>query len=231
VYVRFEGHVKSIISTISSYFPYCEGLHYSMPLKRRVIKRKVNSRPKDGNISDVATVYRGPVVPRAFMRADATITVPMVVVTVRSSSGAGGLIFTEVGPAQSAEFTTYGDIYEEFRCLAMSMSWIPYSQNWGTSAAQSLNQTPLVLWPQRNATGTSAVSYAEAFAYAGAVVRSIQSPSTMSVRMEGTLESEWLNTTSSTTVFSVSAFALGLTASSAYGYTFTRYLVQFRSKY
>jgi len=199
---------------------------------KRMTKKKSRSASKAMSIPDGATTYRGPAdLPLSRLGRQGAI-IPLTVTSGQSSSGAGLLAFV-IGnnPNTTSEWADLTPLYEEFRVLALEVHWEPYYPHWGSTAALAQNQAPLVCYPQRNAGSAAATTYSTAFQFGGSTVHSVQDRITQTIKMSGTFESNFQNTATPVAVAAVGFTAVGLSNTIQYGITFTRMLVQFRSRF
>jgi len=193
-------------------------------------KKKSRSASKAKSPAENATSYQGPVaMPRA-MLARATVEHELTATTTVTST-AGGVINNVFvnSPAGSSEFSSLALLFEEYRVLGFEIHFVPFYPHWGSTTALAQNQAPLVHWPQRNAGTAAPTTYTGAYQYAGAKVSSIQDEWRESIKMSGTLESEWVNTSAPISVAAVAVFGSGFSNSIQYGIAFSRWLLQMRS--
>jgi hypothetical protein len=114
--------------------------------------RKSGGRGKRTNnkrFSASATRYNGPVHQR---QHDDTVTVNLVEgysqsVTASSGAWSNNSVFPASHVTSIGDFTSYSGVYQEFRVVGMSVTWIPALEN-STPANSAVNQsTPMFLCP------------------------------------------------------------------------------------
>jgi len=177
-------------------------------------------------------VYRGPLYPRASMQANHVEVVRLVFSAQVPSSASGGIyVVVTNNPGSASDFAAFAGLYTEYRCLASRVQWVPIAQGFQSGVQMNVQQ-PLIVYTSRGANVFSSPgTYVNAYDNDGAKVHNIGRQFSTTLRMSGDGDSAWLSTTAPAVTWCLYLFASGLTASSAYGYTFCDYLVQFRGRY
>jgi hypothetical protein len=149
-----------------------------------------------------------------------------------ASSSAGGLIssFVSSAPSFASEWNSFTGLYEEYRVLAMSVTWVPYNKHWGTTAGLAQTQAPVVYFPVRNPGVTPPTSYNLALQFAGSKAAHTTDQWTVTCKMSNHPEADFVNVTAPAGYMGVGYFATGLSAGIGYAQIFVRLLVQFRSR-
>jgi len=130
-------------------------------------------------------------------------------------------------PSAYSEWASFAGLYDECRVLAMTAKWIP---NYNGSFAAGLVQSPLVTFWDRDS-GGSIASFALGFNFGSAEVGMLGSPTPIrSIKMIGSEDAAFVNTTAPIATWYFRFFSGGLTINTTYGYIVTKILVQFRGR-
>jgi len=192
-------------------------------------KHKSKSHQNKTEPGESVQVYKGPIVPRNMKEEAELYTVPLRFTGVINST-AGGIIdsFYSSDPSSYAlaEWTSMVALYGEYRVLGMEVEFAPYNRYSKTT----VNCTPLLVLTDREAPVAATGSYQAAMSHESCVIRTLEDPWKHSVRMMNAEESQFLECTGPTPLFSVKFYADGLSVSTAYGRSFVVLLIQFRAR-
>ncbi len=191
--------------------------------KMRMRKRSRNNL-RDGNISETALRYNGPIVPSAFKQMSDKRTEVMKLDTELVASGSG-TITTVLGsnPTAYSNWSGYSTTYDEYRVLAMQVHFEPY-QRYHDAA---LNTSPIYVVTDRG-DATALTSYQNALEYASVQMFNTADRWGKSIKMLGTEDAAWIPIATGVSSLYVKLYAGILTNSTAIGRLSTTLLVQFR---
>jgi len=203
-----------------------------MPPKKVQSKRRPSGRvSKKDSPSDSTLVYRGPLRPVMSMAARSEATEQLVTSSLVSTNGSGVYSASlSSNPNTTSEWSSFVALYEEFRVLAMEVTFQPYYPHWASTSALSMTSFPVVYYPQRYGANV-ATSYNTAMQFAGAKIRSIQERTVVTIRMAGSQEAQFQNVSTPVGFFGIGVYGTGGSASAGYAQAFVRLLVQFRSRF
>jgi len=193
-------------------------------------KKGKSSKGQATELPSTALIYNGPI--RQPSRSiDNTLTTQELRLVVNLTASAAGVITPLWGnPNVASEWSNFAALYEEFRVEGMRAEYVPFYPRWGPTGALALNMGGVVWYPLRNA-AVLAGSSAAAYAYAGAIPKSIQDGISLTNRMSQANEASFQNTTAPLATFAIAAFGSGFTNNGAYGTMYITWLVQFRSRF
>jgi len=197
-----------------------------MPRKQYQYTKRSKKRNTRVNIMDPpsnALMYRGPPTTPVEQHVvmDLLVDAPL-------TSTAGGVIADVIQdyPVSSPDWAGAISIFAEYRVLAMTVQFIP-NQTGGNIAA-TLYAPLYLVWDAANTAALS--SYAAASNYTICRQKSINQQFKLTHYMAGVEESEFVATTAPTVDYAFKFYATGLTASTNYGRTLTRWKCQFRGR-
>jgi hypothetical protein len=175
-----------------------------------------------------ATSYNGPLTINVKSK-DTDIVLVRLVTTGNLSSNALYSISSAYAnnPNTSAEWSNYLNLYEEFRCVAQRLMYIPFYTNFGPTTTL---HAPIVWSIDRNVAFVTPTTVNAAFQHSNARVRSTQSPVTIAVKASSSAEMLFQPMLSPAGTWQITAVAQSLAASTSYGVVFIEYLVQFRNR-
>jgi hypothetical protein len=193
---------------------------------------------RSGGPSDLSMVYNGPIASARFLYNKNLVTASLFAEGSLSSSAGGVLnnVFNS-GSATWNNFSSYANLYDEFRCLGFQLEFFP--SNRYTKATTTC--VPVIGVVDR-ADSNALTSYTGALTYASARMLSLEDPWSsrseykgssvpcLRIRMRGIEEAQWLPVASTFNAMSIKLWASGLTASISYGLFLLRGLIQFRGQ-
>lgn len=149
-----------------------------------------------------------------------------IVVPVQSNGSGKILAVYGSNPASCADWTTAGQLYDEFRVLAMRLHFVPTNKYY-----KGLTITaPAIIGIDRD-DATAPTTANQVIVKESARLVSIEDEFWITVKMSGNDEATWLDAATSTVqAFCVKMYSDGLSNSITYGSLFIQYLVQFRGK-
>lgn len=177
------------------------------------------------NPSATQSIYRGPVVQYGERNQTRTsVIVLRQFLTVGST--VGGVIADVISssPASAANWADTNLVWGEYRCLAMSMQYLPSNRY---SKVTTTTLPCAVIKDRRNATALA--SLADGADHEGCYIKSLEDPWSMTMKMNGIEESIFLPVSGPTAFFWFKFYVSGLTPSTNYGYLLVTYRVQFRN--
>lgn len=183
--------------------------------------------------SNSATAYRGPL--RMPTRTgDEDTIVARLVTGGNLTSGVTGLIAYNASndPSSSTEWSSYFALYEEYRCIGMTLRFVPFR----TAYINAASTTPLAFGVMvsainRNSGVLSTGNPTAAWQHSTAVVKSIQQSRMISVRADGPAEMSYANCSAPSPTWNIELTAAGLDVSTVYGGIFIEWYVQFRNRF
>jgi hypothetical protein len=172
--------------------------------------------------------YRGPVIP-ADARGDLDVHTQLVAFTgTLGSSGAGAISSYLVNDiSASSDWAGFAAIYKEYRILAQKVEYLPHNRYSKTTTVCA----PFTVAIDHSGSTTTPVSHQELIQYSSARKKSIEDPWSMTAKMSGTEEAQYLPTTTTTPRYGFKIFADSLSASTTYGRYYFYWLVQFRGRF
>jgi len=201
-----------------------------MPRTKKVMRRGKARKGRAARINPSAStlIYRGPIIVDRNQSASISRTLSYALSV--STTGLGSLIFNITNdPSGSYTWTSYAAAYEEYRVLGMHVDFQPILQNFSNTSGLALSMgLGLVHYATRDSSYVPA-SLSAAISFPSARLTNIQKAWKREIRMSGTNESQWTNTSSPGNTFGVGIFANGLTATTQYGVIAIRLLCQFRA--
>lgn len=188
-----------------------------------------------------ATSYSGPVTVKKSSEQLEIVNFSTSSTLTTTSSGSiatSNTVFSASGVTSTTDWSGYAALYQECRCVAMSVQFLPGFQNslvypTGSSTAGPNFATPLYL-AKYHANATALASEDAAVNHMSRVAKPVNAPSSIiSVKMKETNEASWSATSSpSIGVFGVKSFMLGFTRGATdvvnWGTYIVTYAVQFR---
>jgi hypothetical protein len=145
-----------------------------------------------------------------------------------NASGLISTLFTNAG-SNFNEFSGMSALFQEHRCLAMRLRWVPLFPTWGSTAALALTQGDLSIYPFRDAGQTALATTAQAFSVDGATFDSINRPHMVEMKMSNPTEAAFINTRQPAGTFAIGLVAQSLSVSTTYGAYAVEGLFQFRT--
>jgi hypothetical protein len=148
-------------------------------------------------------------------------------------SGATGTMSAFFGnsPGSSPDWSAAQALYQEFRVLAMEVTYTPNFATYSTASTPLLGGQ-LVLFEFRNVALTLPTTYAGAIQFQPYRLKSVTQPDQLTVRLRDDAvvnPQGWQNVTSPAQTFGVGYFATGLDASKTYGLWTVRFRCQFKA--
>lgn len=187
-------------------------------------KRRVNK--KASHPSANVTIYKGPIIdPQDRQESDMIETV-LSFTDVLDSNGAGAILDV-IGndPAASGDFSSFSNIYDEYRVLGERLEFFPYNRYSKTTTTC----VPIIVVKDRN-DSLALASYSAALQYSSAVKRSLEDPWVEQMKMNGIEDAGFVNTASTSANRWYKFYGDGLTTSTNYGRYFFYLRVQFRGR-
>jgi len=178
--------------------------------------------------SPTAITYRGPVVPRGIATDTNVVLRRLTQVATAASNGSGVYsgIFGNLPSSSWQDWTALAPLYQEYRCLAFKLTFVPNYPFYGGAASQG----QIILYPVRNSALTPASSYAAAYGWDGSKVFQTQGKeSSITVKMATTIEAGFQNTVAPLATYGIGFYASGLTVSTTYGQVYLELLLQMHS--
>jgi len=193
--------------------------------------RRGNSAVSRINPPATTIVYRGPVrMPSSY--APPPVLVPLTLVAVINANASGiasGFLIND--PYNTDEWSLLAGLYTEYRVLSLAMRFVPYQHNFPAATPQNPGQ---LVWYSRHDSSivTPATSLAQAWQYTDAVVKNGDQPHQHSVRMAGTLEATWHNTSANAGIpyAGIGFYGTDFTVSTKVGTQYVTMMVQFRER-
>jgi len=203
-------------------------------------KGKNNKQPKE--LAASVMVYNGPIISKADAQSYDLHT-QVLVQDVTASSTAGGLLqnaFNFEGPNTATDWTSYQNLYDEYRTLGMEIEYVPNMQGTLNTAGLAQSFAPVYSVIDRD-TNAVLASYAAAVQYASCKTHTLTQKWKVKMSMEGISseqnssinsgEGVWLNCQVTPVLCgAIKVIAVGLSASSTYGHFIVRWRVQFRGR-
>jgi len=201
-----------------------------MPGKRRPNRKP---RPKSGQrngpkqIPASTSVYTGPAVPRWCGKQTHTDIILCWGTQGISSNGASPSIIATVfdsNPSNCANWSDLSAVWSEFRVLAIE---VLFKAN---NRYNKTTQATVPIWIVPDRVPGALTSGADACDRESAkLTMGLDDGFKSALKMSGTLEAEFQNTSSPVAYYYIKLFATGLTASTNYGVAMQSWLVQFRN--
>jgi hypothetical protein len=205
-----------------------------MAKKRR---SKTRNRQNRGNVINPparAITYRGPLTSTGIRQQDHTYTAPLHYSLAISSSAAGAISGNvDTGnPSGGSGWSTLATVWDEFRVLSARVYYQPVDRyDAPLAVTTAVNQPPLLIALDRDSSATPG-SIAVIQAYESCRMVSLSDPWTISWKMDGVVEAEFITTAAPTGSRSRGFIYLALsnsaTINTTFGYIFVTFLVQFR---
>jgi hypothetical protein len=170
--------------------------------------------------------FRGPVRnPKS--RNEVSIIRTNIVSSSTASSNGSGVIATTytTNPNGTNGWSSWVALFDEYRVLALELKYVPL---WHTLPSGTAGGTLLMVVDHDSVAALS--SFNNACNYESLKTGSIDRPMTHTYRLDGTLESNFINTSSPTGLQGVKVYANGLTNSTQYGNFIGTFLIEFRGK-
>jgi len=189
-------------------------------------KRRVNfQRKKLANPSSQIVNYRGPIITRA-ERSDTNERVVVLHELVTLTSSGAGVLNSVYGsrPDGSSNWASLASAFDEYRTLGMQMKFMPFNRyNKVTTSC-----IPLLAVLDYN-DASSLTSTTDATQYQSVMIKSLEDPHAMQIRMTELTAAAFTSTASPSNLFYIKTYASGLSLSTGYGYYLISRRVQFRS--
>lgn len=172
------------------------------------------------------TEYTGPV-RNYFTNNEVQSFTSLSLITTSATSSAGGVLNTvfSTNPSSTTQWSNLQAVFDEYRVLALEVEYVPLF----STLPSTLAGGTFIMVVDHDSAGSITVA-GTAMGYESAKYGPIDRRLKHTFRMSGTLESNFINTSSPTGVQSVKTFATGLTASTKYGDFYARFLIQWRGK-
>jgi len=199
-----------------------------MPGKKKTLsqKRRGSRRSKTPNIAESTLVYNGPyVLSRAGQQAHTEVVELTAVSTFSSDSGGGMDLVLNNDPSGYTDWSSYAAIWDEYRVLAMRLTFIPNNQYSKTTTLT----VPLYVVIDRDSSGALS-SKNQAVQYESCKIKSLENRWSYGIKMHGPTGAGWITTAATAATWWMKTFALSLSASSAYGDALITLMVQMRGK-
>jgi hypothetical protein len=167
--------------------------------------------------------FRGPVRnPKS--RNEVSIIRTNIVSSSTASSNGSGVIATTytTNPNGTNGWSSWVALFDEYRVLALELKYVPL---WHTLPSGTAGGTLLMVVDHDSVAALS--SFNNACNYESLKTGSIDRPMTHTYRLDGTLESNFINTSSPTGLQGVKVYANGLTNSTQYGNFIGTFLIEF----
>jgi hypothetical protein len=190
--------------------------------------RRASSRKNkmDSGPSSLALSYKGQTVSKWDKNNTNTVSVVLRQLTTITSSAGSQIenVFSIDNPNGSTNFSTYAEVFDEYRVLSSEISYEPSNQYTGASTTIV---NPLATVLDRDGAGPL-TGFNQALGYGSFELKNLSRKWTRSYKMDGTREAVFLTTASPGSTGDFLIYAGGLTASTAYGYVVQTWRVQFR---
>jgi len=217
-----------------------------MAPRKKGNKSAKRSRPKPLNqtreLPAKSMIYNGPVVDKAELQSADTHTMSFMQDITAVSTGAGLMapVFPFENPNSAQDFSVAIQMFDEYRVLAMDVTFVPNMENTLDTANLALNHAPIYAVVDRDS-NSALTAYATALNYPSISYHTLTKKWTKKMNMQGSsievssgignAEGLWLNCQSTPTLCgSIKIVAVGLSASATYGHFILRYRVQFRGR-
>jgi hypothetical protein len=181
-----------------------------------------------------AISYRGPLSTTGMKQQDHTYTAPLHYSSALSSSAAGAISGNiDMGnPSGGSGWSTLAGVWDEFRVLGAKVKYVPVDRyDAPVAVTTSVNQPPLLVAIDRDSSATPSTT-AQIQAYESCDIHGLSDPFSLSWKMDGVVEAEFVTTAAPTGSRSRGLIWLGVansaTVSTTFGYWFITFLVQFR---
>lgn len=170
-------------------------------------------------------VYNGPIVRRIERAAKDLKTIVLTEIQTLTST-AGGVLNTVFSgnPSTAANWSDTNAVWGEYRLLGFTVFFMPFNRY----SKSTTNTTPvLAVVDRRNATALSSTT--DAARHASCVMKSLEDPWSITIKMTGEEEANFIVVSAPTAFQWLKLYTSGLSASTSYGYAFITYRVQFRN--
>lgn len=189
-----------------------------------MIKRQRRGQKVSGESQLVQ--FRGPVRNPKSRNEVSIIRTNIVSSSAATSSGAGVIATTfTTNPNGTNGWSSWVALFDEYRVLALELKFVPL---WHTLPTGVAGGTLLMVVDHDSVAALS--SFNNACNYESLKTGSIDRPMTHTYRLDGTLESNFINTSSPTGLQGVKVYANGLSNSTQYGNFIGTFLIEFRGK-
>jgi len=188
--------------------------------------KKKGGRKRKSNPSASAVVYKGPFrLPKHGMNQNTTLVEVSNIFAV-SSNGSG--VFAGVVGNNLASFldtTSYTNVYDEWRCLSLMVTFIPNAQG----AVLPSVAYAVTVGVVDNDNSTALTSLASGADYESAKMFSLTNRNTLKWKMSGVEDAAFLDNSGTSTMW-FKYYSSGLTASTTYGQLIAKGIFQFRGR-
>lgn len=147
------------------------------------------------------------------------------------STTAGGVLsyLQQNNPSGFTDWSSLSALFQEYRVLALKLTWIPLYTHWGTTTAQGWAQNIAIIYPWRDAGATAPATATAAFSIDGSKILELQKRTSIEIRMSNTLEAQYQNTRTPGSTFALGIYGASNVASTVLGNITAEILVQFRA--
>jgi len=198
--------------------------------QRRRTRKNRQTKRGTGELSAQSVIYRGPM-NTASARAERTMKTVVLFENFTITSTAGGIINNVIvsSPGTVANWTDLAAVWDEFRILAIGMSYFPFNRYTKpvVTSATTPNCVPVFGVIDRDNSG-ALTSIAQATQYESCRMLSVEDPWTINIKMDGVEDAGFIGTGAPGSRFYFKMFGTGYTASAGYGYLLQKYICQFR---
>jgi len=190
------------------------------------------NRGNKANPPATSLSYRGP----GFSRGQLPLAVvPLTWTITFQSTALGNLnVSIDTDPRSAGEWSLPAGLYQDFRVLALNIRYCPFQHYYQTTTP--VNAAPLIWWPLHAATNSSSpATFDAASQISGCRLKSSDTPHSMTIRMNGSDESQWIDITSAAPAgvwgrIGVTSGTGALTPSVNIGLVIVTLMVQFRGR-
>lgn len=198
-------------------------------MKRKLVKKTSSATKRTKYVSPNPntnlTTYSGPIVRRIERQAKDTKTIVLTEFVTVASSGAGVINLVQAGnPSTASNWADTNTVWGEYRLLGFTCFFMPFNRYSKTTT--NVSPTAVVV-DRRNSTALT--SLANAAAHASCQMKSLEDPWSITIKMDGEEEANFLAVSSPNAFQWLKFYATGLTISTNYGYLFVSYRVQYRN--
>jgi hypothetical protein len=194
--------------------------------RKKKSSRKGRQANRRTNVSESTLVYRGPYsLPRVGQQAHTDVVELTAVTAMNSDSGGGMDLVINNDPSGYTDWSSYAALWDEYRPLAMKLTFIPNNQYSKTTTIC----VPLYVVIDRDSAGALS-SKNQAIQYESCKIKSLENRWTYGAKMHGPTGAGWITTAATSPTWWIKSFAVGLTGSTGYGDSIVVLLIQVRGK-
>jgi len=176
-----------------------------------------------------ATSYTGPLMIGPSSQ-EITRTVRLTNVSLVTFASSPGALRWTNDPSSMSDWSSYINVWAEYRVLASRYRFVPGALNFASTAALAPAYAPVVWYVQRDSGAPAPSNLTTAFNFDSAQPASIQQRRTIGVRAGTLTEMAFINTRTTSATWCVGVNQDSLTALTAYGLMYQEHLIQFRSQ-